>query len=164
MRMGAVFSKNRKYRYTLFRIWEVESSGKVNDTKYVVFIGLNPSTADETVNDPTITRCINYVKAWGYGGMYMLNLFAWRATDPKEMKKQGDPRGAENNHWILHICTRASMIVAAWGTHGTFLNRHREVLNLLDLHNVWCLGVTKDGIPKHPLYLKADLKPVMYKA
>jgi len=157
MRTGAYFSNNRKYRYTLFRIWDSEK-------QYAVFIGLNPSTADETQNDPTVTRCINYAKAWGYGGLYMLNIFAYRATDPREMKKAASPIGDENNHWILHVCNRAGIIVACWGTHGTFLNRHKEILKLLDLHNVWCLGVTKDNIPKHPLYLKSNLEPVMYKA
>ncbi len=129
----------------------------------MAFIGLNPSTADEVEDDPTITRCINYAKKWGYGGLFMLNIFAYRATDPKDMKAAPDPVGVDNDAYILRVADKAGLIVAAWGNHGGYLERGREVCQLLADRKIHCLGITKAGMPKHPLYLKADLKPVLYK-
>ena len=91
---GADFSKCRKYRYTLWRTWDASKSK-------VMFLGLNPSTADEVKNDPTVTRCINYSKRWGYGGMYMMNIFSFRTTYPVELKKAQNPIGDKNDFWII---------------------------------------------------------------
>lgn len=145
---SAEFSPCRKYRYSLTRIWD-RSLGLCQ------FIGLNPSTADEVENDPTVRRCINYAKDWGYGGLIMSNIFAFRATDPKVMKAQADPVGPENDMWLLDDYGRANCTVAAWGTHGSLNNRSAEVIELLSgcFH---CLGLTKHGFPKHPLYLRKD--------
>jgi hypothetical protein len=144
---GAVFSPDRVYRYTLTRTWD---SGPT-----VAFIGLNPSTADETVDDPTIRRCIGFAKRWGYGTLVMLNLFAFRATDPRVMRAAGDPIGPENNAYIQAVAAEAGDVVAAWGVHGSYLGRDRAVRDLL----FWrpsALGLTKDGHPRHPLYVRAD--------
>lgn len=153
MLSDAVLSIDRRYRYLLWRGWEVNKP-------YVVFIGLNPSTADKITDDPTIRRCINYAKAWGYGGLYMVNLFALRATDPLEMMAHADPVGIGNDGYIKQVCCDATMVVAAWGTNGPHLGRASDVCKMVrPLH---CLTTTKNGQPGHPLYLKKDLKPVPY--
>lgn len=145
----AVFSPCRRYRYELWRRW---AKGPA-----VAFVCLNPSTADETQDDPTVRRCINYAKAWGFGAFCMLNLFAYRATDPAEMKRQADPIGPANDRAIFAVCNWVNLVVAAWGVHGTHQDRHRwAIKNLANLHH---LGLTKDGHPRHPLYLQKDLKP-----
>lgn len=151
---GCDFSPCRTWRYTLFRRWD-------QDKPYCMFIGLNPSTADEERNDPTVRRCIRFAHDWGYGALYMMNLFAVRTPDPAVMKRQPDPVGPKNNQWLKAISLDAGLIVAAWGTHGTFMDRAANVMRFLpDLH---CLKVTKDGHPQHPLYIAADTKPQPYK-
>ena len=148
---GAVFSDCRKYRYALWRIWN-------EHMPITMIIGLNPSTADQTRNDPTITRCINFASSWGYGGVCVTNLFGFRATAPTELKAHHDPIGKENDAWVHEIAKGAAITVAAWGIHGKFLNRSLEILPSLDqLH---CIKMNKSGEPAHPLYLKAELKPV----
>lgn len=151
---GATFSPCRTWRYELWRRWGREPE------RYCAFIGLNPSTADETNDDPTIRRCIGFAKRWGFSGLYMLNLFAFRSTDPTGLKTANDPVGPENNLHLMRICDSAELVIAAWGVHGTYLDRHKKVLSLLGpLH---CLGTTKDGHPKHPLYLAGDTEPVLF--
>lgn len=146
---SAVFSHDRRYRYELWRQWEGRG--------FCCFIGLNPSTADENTDDPTIRRCIGFARQWGYGGLCMLNLFAFRATDPELMKREPEPIGVSNNATLARICSEASVVVAAWGVHGAHMGRGLEVMRgILNLH---CLGLTKDGFPKHPLYLPKDAKP-----
>ena len=148
---GAVFSDCRKFRYALWRMWD-------EDKPLVMIIGLNPSTADEKVNDPTITRCISFARSWGYGGVCVTNLFGFRATAPTELKAYHDPIGKENDAWVHEMAKEAAIKVAAWGNHGKFLNRSVEFLSSLDqLH---CIKMNKSGEPAHPLYLKAELKPV----
>lgn len=163
-----VFSPCRKYRYTLWREWGVGSlplfCAKMRPELFVQFIGLNPSTADETRDDPTIRRCINYAKAWGYGAMCMTNLFAWRATDPKEMKKVSDPVGEQNDFWLTKVANHAHHTVAVWGKDGNHLGRANHVKKLFRLTAgmLWCLSVNQDGTPGHPLYLRKDLIPVPF--
>jgi len=148
---GAVFSDCRKFRYALWRKWNW-------DRPLVMIIGLNPSTADEKTNDPTITRCISFAHSWGFGGVCMTNLFGFRATSPTELKASHDPIGKENDAWVHEMAKEAAIKVAAWGNHGKFLNRSVEILSSLDqLH---CIKMNKSGEPAHPLYLKAELKPV----
>lgn len=149
-----VFSPCRKYRYSLFHIWD-----KDNPT-YAMFIGLNPSTADENKLDPTLRRCAAFSKRWGYGGLVMTNIFAYRDTDPKIMKKQDDPIGPDNNSILLECSKEASVIIAAWGNHGEFMNRGNEVKKLIK--NLCCLKLSKNGNPYHPLYLKGDLNPIPF--
>ena len=151
MKNTAKLSECRKYRYALWRTWD--------DSKpYVMFVGLNPSTADENTDDPTLTRCINYAKSWGYGGVCMVNLFAYRATEPSDMKASNDPIGSENNKWLKNMAKEAALVVAAWGNDGSYLGRSKQVLEIIP--NLSCLKVNKSGEPAHPLYQAAKLKPV----
>lgn len=144
-----VFSDGRLYRYTLWREWDANP-----DLGYAMFIGLNPSTADEVQNDPTVRRCIDFSKQWGYGALCMTNLFAFRATDPKDMKRCPKPVGDHNDHWLRECAREAKVVVAAWGNHGRYLGRDEEVISLID--RLQCFGLTNDGCPKHPLYLRKD--------
>jgi hypothetical protein len=150
------FSEDRTYRYTLWRQWGCTLNN------YVQFIGLNPSTADETKNDPTVRRCINYAKAWGYGGMCMTNLFAFRATDPADMKVAVNPVGPLNDSLLLAVSGGTNLVMACWGTHGAFQGREQAVLRLLAHRPLHCLKITANGHPSHPLYLKKDLAPVHF--
>ena len=123
-----------------------------------MFVGLNPSTADETTDDPTLTRCINYAKSWGYGGVCMANLFAFRATEPVDMKATENPIGAENDKWLKKLAKDAGLVVAAWGNDGSYLGRSKQVIKLIPgLH---CIKLNKSGEPAHPLYQAAKLQPV----
>jgi len=182
-----VFSPDRVYRYTLWRRWDETSElfkpekewsctkcgadlDKTEDHqcafRFVQFIGLNPSTADETNDDPTIRRCIRYSKDWGYDGYCMTNLFAFRATDPKVMKSQPSPIGPDNDTAIMDIAMKAALIVCAWGTHGAHRHRGMQVKGLLrsclglKIHH---LGLTKENFPKHPLYLHKGIEPIEWK-
>ncbi len=160
--IGTIFSPDRTYRYTLYREWEPSKP-------LVAFIGLNPSTADETNNDPTVTRCINFAKAWGAGRFVMLNLFAYRSTDPKALYAVDDPVGEANVGWIEQVVgVHAGLVVCAWGTHAenrepahvadcyAMLRRHKHVNGV----PICCLGKNQNGSPKHPLYLRGDSWPV----
>jgi hypothetical protein len=144
---SAVFSSCRTWRYELRRRWE--------DGPLVAFIGLNPSTADETQDDPTIRRCIGFAKRWGYGGLIMANLFAFRATDPRDMRAAASAAvGPLNDAHLEAVYWASAMIVAAWGVGGSFRNRDGEVSRLLG--TMMALGFTKGGHPRHPLYVRAD--------
>lgn len=151
----AIFSEDRKYRYALFREWDAQRG-------FVTFVLLNPSTADEQKDDATIRRCINFAKSWGYGGIIVLNLFAYRATDPKIMKKQDDPIGSENNILIMRFAQseQSCLTVAAWGNDGAYLGRSDYVKSMLS--NLHYLKLTKSSEPAHPLYLKSDVFPVPF--
>jgi len=155
----AKFSKNRIYRYWLKRVWD-------STRPVIIFIGLNPSTADEKKNDATIRRCIGFAKRWGYGGIIMLNLFAYRATDPDDMKDRVNPTGKRNDEFIKKICLAYPdvPIVLCWGNHGKHLVRARHVLDVLKpfRKRIRCLGMTKDGQPKHPLRLSASTPMAHY--
>lgn len=159
MTRNAEFSDDRVYRYLLRREW---GAGPMLNV-----IGLNPSTADETVDDPTIRRCIRFARDWGYGGLWMTNLFAYRATDPAVMKSvmaQGiDPIGTRNNEFLYATARAAGKVLAAWGNHGAYHQRGVTVVNLLDV-DIDCLGETHTGQPKHPLYLPANSLPVSFVA
>jgi len=151
MKTDAKLSDCRKYRFALWRTWD-------ESKPYAMFVGLNPSTADETEDDNTITRCINFAKDWGYGGLCMANLFAFRATEPAVMKSATNPVGEENNQWLTNLAKEAGIVVAAWGNDGAYLGRSKEVVALIpDLHH---LKLNKSGEPAHPLYLSGELTPV----
>jgi hypothetical protein len=149
---GAEFSACRKYRYALWRRWKWEGYAQ-----QVMFIGLNPSTADESTNDPTIRRCIQFAKDWGYGGLLMLNAFALRATDPRDLKGVKDLVGPKNDEAFCYRRTQVGLIVAAWGTHCSKM-REEQILHFIG-KPVHCLGKTKAGHPKHPLYSRRDTQP-----
>lgn len=150
---GAEFSECRAWRYSLWRRWDWQLD-------QVMFIGLNPSTADEREDDPTIRRCIRFARDWGYGGLLMMNAFAFRATDPKNMKAAKDPIGPGNDEALKFRQTQVGLIVAAWGAHCS-PQRELEVCEIIG-RPIYCLGKTKNGSPKHPLYLRADTKPELF--
>lgn len=155
MGSGAEFSPCRRYRYTLWRHWTGASEA---GRGYAMFIGLNPSTADEVRDDPTVRRCVGFARAWGFDALCMTNLFAYRATDPKQMLAEDDPVGRDNDQHLAVVAARARIVVAAWGAHGTHRDRHLRVKAMLpDLHY---LKLTKAGQPGHPLYLRGDLRPL----
>jgi hypothetical protein len=125
-----------------------------------LFICLNPSTADEIDDDPTLLRCIEFARSWGYGGLCMGNLFAFRATQPKDLMKSSNPIGDDNDYWLEQLSKDAGIVVAGWGNHGVFLNRSAEVVK--HLKDIYCLKVNKSGQPSHPLYLKKGLEPLRF--
>lgn len=173
MNRETIFSPDRAYRYTLWRTFEtgllpapVISGGNVAKEGYVQFIGLNPSTADETQDDPTIRRCIDFSKRWGYGAFCMTNIFGFRATDPKDMfaHQESSEARIENAKHVERIAESAGLIICAWGKHGEHLKRGEKFIEHLShirgftLHH---LGLNGDGSPKHPLYLKAATQPTV---
>jgi hypothetical protein len=125
-----------------------------------MFIGLNPSTAGETEDDPTINRCINYSKDWGYGGLCMANLFAFRATAPSDMMASNEPIGLDNDEWIKKLAKEAGVIVAAWGNDGSYLERSKEARKMIP--DLMCLKINKSGEPAHPLYQLGTAKPIKW--
>lgn len=150
MDCGAEFDTSGRYRYALWRAWSA-------NYPRVVFILLNPSTADEQRNDPTIRRCMGFARAWQFGSVEVVNLFAYRATDGRELLKAVDPVGEENNRFLMRAVERCSTVVVGWGSRGTLLGRDREVISLLaGRKDVYCLGTTKGGHPRHPLYVRGD--------
>lgn len=155
---GAAFSDCQRYRYRLWRRWRgaAQSKGDVN------FIMLNPSTADADVDDPTIRRCEAFARLWGYGGVVVTNLFAWRATNPSELRDVTAPIGPQTDTVLLHAANNAALIVCAWGVHGALRYRAESVLTLLGGHALHSLRVTKDGHPSHPLYLPGNLTPTPF--
>lgn len=145
---GATFSECRKYRYALWRIWDKSKS-------LVMFIGLNPSTANELNDDPTIRRVKKFAFDWGYGGVYMLNLFAYVTAYPKELKKCNDPLG-NNDKYLKEISGKCDKVIFAWGSFDEATERAREVMQMIS--NGYALAINMDGSPRHPLYVKSDVK------
>jgi hypothetical protein len=155
-RAAAVFSPSRAYRYQLSRTWGTASS--------LTWIMLNPSTADALTDDPTIRRCTGFAKAWGYGGLTVVNLFALRATDPRELTVHARPVGNDNDWFIRDAVHHFALPVAAWGAHPMARARGAEVAAMLDAAGIrlTCLGTTKAGHPRHPLYVRADAPLIPY--
>lgn len=150
----AIYSDCENYRYSLTRIWDPAG-------RKALFVMLNPSTATEVQNDPTVERCERRARALGFGAFQVTNIFAWRDTDPRKMRAAGDPVGPENDTAILDGVEWADQVIAAWGTHGTHLDRGPAVEHLLRKtgHPLYHLGLTKDGHPKHPLYIAYTQQP-----
>ncbi|MFM7603117.1 MAG: DUF1643 domain-containing protein [Pseudanabaena sp.] len=148
MKKGAVIDKTGFYRYSLWREWDI-------DKPKVVFIMLNPSKADASIDDPTLRRCINFAKSWGFGSLIVVNLFAYRTASPLELKKVDDPVGKQNDRYLKKAIKSADRVVVAWGNNGKLMQRDRLVLELLSKRNIqpYCLGITKAGYPRHPLYV-----------
>ncbi|HXM82965.1 MAG TPA: DUF1643 domain-containing protein [Burkholderiales bacterium] len=151
---GAAFSRCRRWRYLLWRCWD-ERAPIAN------FLMLNPSTADEAQLDPSCTRARNYAERWGFGSLLITNIFAWRATDPEEMKAARDPVGRGNDAAILRAAREADVVVCAWGNHGAHLGRAERVRALLRKENIalHVLRMNGGGEPAHPLYLSGQLRP-----
>jgi hypothetical protein len=154
-----VFSPDRRFRYTLLHEWD-----QLFEPKLAAVIALNPSTADESDLDPTLRRIRGFCIADGLSGFCMLNLFAYRATDPTVMKAQTDPVGPANDRHILQWARRAERVIVAWGTHGRYLGRDRHVLCLLQKAGIqpYSWGQNSDGSPRHPLYLPRATPLVPY--
>jgi|TARA_B110000240_G_C13247954_1_gene346121 hypothetical protein len=150
---SAELSNCRTYRYSLSRIWD-------KSKPYVLFIGLNPSIADENTDDPTIKRCVDYARRWGYGGLKMANLFAFRATLPSDLKKAREPIGLDNDNYIKELSKDAAITIVAWSDDGLYLNRFEDVLKIIT--HPMCLHINKTGQPSHPLYQLKTLLPKPY--
>lgn len=153
MKKKANISKDKIYRYTLSRTWD-------STKPTVLFIGLNPSIADENVDDPTVTRCINFAKDWGYGTLLMANLFAYRTTYPKEIYLIDDPIGKDNDYYLLECVKQSDLIVACWGNNGTYMDREKIIKELVP--NLYCLQKNKNGTPHHPLRLPRNINPIPF--
>jgi hypothetical protein len=155
----AAISACGRYRYSLSRRWDDDPLKPL-----VGWIMLNPSTANHTVDDPTIRRCMGFAKAWGFAGITVRNLFALRATDPRELYKSDDPIGPENDKSIIEMMGECQSFVAAWGVHGAMLDRDKAVLKMFAERGkqVHCIGLTKDSFPKHPLYVAGNAELVPY--
>lgn len=133
-------------RYRLWRVWDPTK-------KRVVWVMLNPSTADDRQLDPTVRRCVQFAQRWGFGGIEVVNLFAFRSSTPQVLRTLRNPVGDENDRHIAEACRNAGLVVAAWGNHGTYLGRDGTVQRLLERFGValHCLATTQDGHPTHPL-------------
>jgi hypothetical protein len=150
---AATLSNCGIYRYTLHR----RIPSVLRWVKPVLFVMLNPSIADAFIDDPTIRRCVGFAKSWGCTELTVVNLFALRATDPSELEKAADPIGPENDVHLKEQIEKHSLVgltVVAWGSKNIAKERVKQLMSLFS--NVKCLGMTKDGSPKHPLYLKNE--------
>lgn len=157
-RSKAVYSDCELYRYDLTRSWGDDPMNRI------VFIGLNPSTATEVQNDPTVARCIRYAQDWGYDAMTMLNAFAYRSTDPAKLRRVADPVGKATDQYIRRLTGEARLVLLCWGTHAVHLNREAILLEKLLRWDrpLYCLKLTQAGHPSHPLYLRKDLQPLPF--
>ncbi len=153
----AVYSDCQKFRYRLTRQWHVAG-------RKALFILLNPSTATEVQNDPTVERCERRARALGFGAFAVANIFAYRATDPQRMRAQPDPVGPHNDQAICDALTWADQIICGWGSHGVFLGRGAQVGTLLRATGkpLFHLGLTQAGQPKHPLYIGYAVQPQLW--
>jgi hypothetical protein len=156
---SATISECGRYRYDLVRRWDDEPTldGDTWSAGTMLFVMLNPSTADALVDDRTVRRCIGFAKREGFGGMAVVNLFAWRSKYPSELADVLDPVGPEWSDRFRRWIDGADTIVAAWGAHPLATSRTAAVDDLVRFRKAWmCLGTTKSGAPRHPLYLAAS--------
>lgn len=154
MDSGAHFSRCRQFRYALWREWDASLPA-------VMLIGLNPSTADAKRDDPTIRRCIGFARDWGFGRLWVLNLFSFRATYPKDLMAAIDPVGPRNDGWIRRVAQKVDSVVAVWGNDGAFLDRSARVRSMLG-DRLEAIRLNAGGEPAHPLYLPRGLKPIRW--
>lgn len=158
---SAVYDEQHTYRYLLTRKWD-------DGSPPICWVLLNPSTATASDNDPTIARAVGFSRSWGFGSLAVVNLFAQCGTDPVMLSTANDPVGPHNNVTITETAATSPTVVLGWGTHGDTSNpatgvpRSREVLRMLDHLDPVCLGRTRSGQPRHPLYLPGSLSPVPY--
>lgn len=185
---GAIISPCGNYRYRLWREWRLGNSRhwdmwtrddgspvldgqgqQLGDPLACVFVMLNPSTADGDQDDPTIRRCVAFAKAWGFDRLEVVNLFAWRSTDPRAVLAmtggKDDPVGPENRHHVHAAIERAGLVICAWGARGGHIDQDETMLGWIEEHDglPHALSVTKAGFPGHPLYLPSDAKPRPYR-
>lgn len=143
----AEISQCGQYRYALWRSWQPGE-------RTMLFVGLNPSTADGHRDDPTLRRCVGFAKRLGFGTLVIGNLFAYRSANPGDLSNVDDPVGPDNEYWLARLLTAADMVLVGWGSAPIADLRSREVLSATE--QVFCLGYTAGGAPRHPLYLPAD--------
>ena len=153
----AELSEDRRYRYTLLRWWD--------DRPLLNMVMLNPSTADEVENDPTVERCERRARTSGYGGLLVTNLFALRSSDPRRLYVTDDPVGPGNDEYLLEAAQGAGMVLCGWGVHGRLLRRGEAVANMLSQSGITlhALHITRADEPGHPLYLKNDQAPFVWR-
>ncbi len=156
---GAVFNdESRRFRYALWRIWDKSKEA-------LLFIGLNPSTANETKDDPTVIRMVNFAKEWGYGGLYVGNLFSIVSANPDVLffdSSVEQPNGP-NDYALKQMNKICSTVLVGWGEWGQNAKlRPAQVITLMG-ERVFCLKVNKSGEPSHPLYLPASSKMMLYR-
>jgi len=156
-RSEAVYSDCETYRYSLTRVWE-------NALPRVMFVMLNPSKADEIANDPTVERCERRARTLGYGAFRVTNIFAFRATDPRDMRRAADPVGPENLETLRDGVAWADHVIAAWGTHGAHRGQGPLMADMLGQSGapIFHLGLSKAGHPKHPLYIAYAQQPMRW--
>ena len=154
VRSRALWSPCMRYRYRLERRWRAGRG-------MLLYIMLNPSTATEAANDPTIARCARRAERLGFAGFIACNLFAWRETDPARLKQVAEPVGPMNDRVLIKAAREADLVLCAWGVHGAHMNRGPAVARMLRTSGIHLhhLGLTKVGHPRHPLYLPYDLPP-----
>ena len=157
------WSPDRSHRYFLRRPASLLDQAK----PVIAFILLNPSTADERKDDPTVAKCRRYAAGWGFGEVIVLNAFAYRATDPKNMKAHPDPIGPDNDRTILETANAVhglgGTLLCGWGTHGAHLDRSTHLRDLLKDFPLKAFTLTRNGQPGHPLYLRGNLQPMQWK-
>lgn len=170
---GAIISSDERYRYRLWREWRGAAShenwewfgakdgagAELGEPKSCLFIMLNPSTADGEADDPTIRRCVAFAKSWKFDRLEVVNLFAYRATSPRDLlalNHDDDPAGVDNQRHVEMAAARAGLIVCAWGAHGPHIGQDETMLGWLYGRPCFALGFTADGQPRHPLYLRSD--------
>jgi len=149
----ANFSSCLRYRYNLVRRWR-------DNSRHILFVGLNPSIADDNIDDPTTRRCIKFAKLWGYGSMELVNLFSYCATDPRDLIHQPDPIGPKNDSWIQKANSRSDITIACWGSFIYAQNRATQITN--KIKKLHCLRINRNYSPAHPLYLPLNLRPLPY--
>lgn len=154
----AVISDCEKYRYLLRRVWD-------HDRPRALYVMLNPSTADADFDDPTIRSCTRLCKAWGHGSFEVINLFGFRSPYPKALKLADDPIGPDNDRIAEAAINRCDVTVCAWGADAMATQRSSAMLSLISAHRpaAFCLGTTKSGAPKHPLYIKTGTPLVAFR-
>lgn len=150
---NALMSKDKTHRFVLWRIWD-------DELPKVAFIGLNPSTADAITDDPTIRRVRRFAKDWGYGGFYMLNLFTKITPYPKELARNGN-LNMTSEYWLRHYIAKSKEVVFAWGSNKLVKKRAANIAKMYP--HASALDINKNGSPKHPLYVKADIKRITFK-
>jgi len=177
---GATISHDGRYRYLLWREWRGSNrpenwhwygakdgnGAELGYPKACLFVMLNPSTADGTQDDPTIRRCVGFAKSWGFDRLEVVNLFAYRATKPADLlalREPDDPVGSQNQEYVEDRAAEAGKIICAWGSHGAHLGQDETVLGWCGPKSTWALGLTRDGYPRHPLYVAANAPLVRFK-
>lgn len=159
MRREAIFDGTGHYRYLLRRIWDA-------DGPRVVFVMLNPSTADSERDDPTIRRCIGLARSWGFGSLEVVNLFAYRTPKPNALRTVEDPVGPENDRHLVRAVGAGAHVVVAWGNAGALFGRGAEIMPHLDdaaRAGIYCLGWTRANHPRHPLFVPAGTVSVPWR-